>query len=58
MRKRIIDNKEFVSMNNNTIEYANWFNAMLKYFTVRVNFKLEPLNNENTPNIKIIYLDF
>ena len=45
-------------MNNNTIEYANWFNAMFEYFTVRVNFKLEPLNNENTPNIKIIYLDF
>ena len=45
-------------MNNNTIEYVNWFNAMVKYFSVRINFKLEPLNNENTPNIKAIYLDF
>lgn len=56
--KRIIDNKEFVSMNNNTIEYVNWFNAMVKFFLVRMNCKLEPLNNKNTPNIKIIYLDF
>lgn len=45
-------------MNEYNIETIDWFNAMLKYFTVRVNFKLEPLNNENTPNIKIIYLDF
>lgn len=45
-------------MNKNTIEYINWFNAMVKYFTVRMNCKLEPLNNENTPNIKIFYFDF
>ena len=45
-------------MNNNTIEYVNWFNAMVKYFIVRMNCKLEPLNNENTPSIKIIYIDF
>lgn len=45
-------------MNKNTIEYVNWFNAMVKYFSVRVNFKLELLNNENTPSIKIIYFDF
>lgn len=44
-------------MNINTIEYVNWFNAMVKYFTACM-CKLEPLNNENTPNIKIIYLDF
>lgn len=45
-------------MNINNIEYVNWFNAMVKYFTVRMNLKLEPLNDENTPTIKIIYLDF
>jgi hypothetical protein len=39
-------------MNNNRIEYINWFNAMVKSFMVRMNCKLEPLNNENTPNIK------
>ena len=45
-------------MNEYNKETIDWFNAMLKYFTVRVNFKLEPLNDENTPTIKIIYLDF
>lgn len=51
-------------MNEYNIETIDWFNAMVKYFTTRMasrmnlNCKLEPLNNENTPNIKIIYLDF
>lgn len=44
-------------MNEYNIETIDWFNAMVKYFTTCM-WKLEPLNNENTPNIKIIYFDF
>lgn len=44
-------------MNEYNIETIDWFNAMVNYFLVRMNCNLEPLNNENTPNIKIIYLD-
>jgi hypothetical protein len=36
----------------------SWFNAMVKSFMVRMNCNLEPLNNENIPNIKMFYLDF
>ena len=42
-------------MNEYNIETIDWFNAMVKYFTVCMNCKLESPNNENTPNIKIIY---
>ena len=45
-------------MNENDKGTINWFNAVVEFYLVCMNWGIKPTNNENLPTCNIVYFDF